>query len=268
MDGRDGIASVDPSVRLPKRVLHEHLWPGVDVALTEFPDREAQRIAVECALANGSRLFTLDVNPVGEITVSLESSAGHSQPSGSALDRRMWLELIAYDEADQVIYSSGVIADGELEEKPKGSAGYDPDLWIMRDRIYDEQGKEVHMFWEAAPSEQYPEGFTSYGLPARKDLTPAHTLVRKFQVPGFALPARITARVRMRPMGMDVLQDLVDSKDLDPKLLAEVPTFTLHGTVVEWKLEDGLTQVVAPKPAPLQCPDDYLCLLHPETCKH
>lgn len=266
MDGREGVAAQDPSLDVGLRTTHEHLWPGVDVALTDFPDREAQRIAVECALANGSRIFTLEANPVGEFTVTLETNAGHKQPSGSALDRRMWLEFIAYDEQDNVIYSSGVIGDGELEQKPPGTAGHDPDLWMMRDRIFDENGDEVHMFWEAAPSDQFPEGFTSYGLPSRRDLTPAHTLARTYQIPTFTLPARVTTRVRMRPMGMDVLQDLVDSGDLDPAIMDAVPTFTLHGTAAEWRLERGLDQVVTPMPAPLQCPDDYLCLLDPARC--
>ncbi len=265
MDGREGIVADDPSVRVPQRTVHEHLWPGVDVALTEFPDREAQRIAVECALANGSRIFNLDANPIGEFRVTLETNAGHSQPSGSALDRRMWLEFIAYDDDDKVIYASGDTADGELEEKPVGTPGHDPDLWMMRDRIYDESGKEVHMFWEAAPSEKYPEGFTTYGLPARKDLTPAHTLERTYQIPSLQLPARVTVRVRMRPMGMDVLQDLVDSNDLDPNLLKEVPTFTLHGTAVEWRRENGLSQTIVPQPVPIDCPKDYQCLLNPES---
>jgi hypothetical protein len=263
MDGREGVVAVDPTVELPRRQVHEHLWPGVDVALTDFPDREAQRIAVECALANGSRIFTLEANPIGEFKITLETNAGHSQPSGSALDRRLWLEFIAYDEDDNVIYSSGVIGDGEVEQKAPGEPGHDPDLVMLRDRIYDASGDEVHMFWEAAASEMYPTGYSSFGLPARQDLTPAHTVEVTYQIPTFTLPARVTVRARMRPMGLDVLQDLVDSGDLDPAIMSEVPTLTLHGTVIEWRQEDGLTPVVAPEPSPLNCPDDYLCLLNP-----
>jgi hypothetical protein len=266
MDGRKGIVAQDPSVRVPLRTVHEHLWPGVDVALTEFPDREAQRIAVECALANGTRLFSLEANPLAEFTVILETNAGHRQPSGSAQDRRLWLEFVAYDDAGQIVFSSGNIVDGELEEKPEGDPKRDPNLWLFRDHIYDASGKEVHMFWEAEPSAQYPNGYFGNSLPARTDaaISQGHTVERTYRIPSLQLPARVTARLRMRPMGMDVLRSLVDSGDLDPTVVAAMPTFTLYGSSVEWRREDGLKPITVPKPPPLRCPDDYLCLLEPD----
>ena len=57
-------------------------------------------------------------------------------------------------------------------------------------------------------------------------------------------------------------QDLVDSGDLDPALLAEVPTFTLHGAAVEWSPDrPGLRPLW---PDDLTCPQAYVCLLDPE----
>ena len=38
---------------------------------------------------------------------------------------------------------------------------------------------------------------------------------------------------------LSITQSLVESGDLDPKIIDEMPTFTLHGTHVEWKAEDG-----------------------------
>jgi hypothetical protein len=71
----------------------------------------------------------------------------------------------------------------------------------------------------------------------------------------FPLPARITTRMRMRPIGLDVLQELVDAGKLDPALLDEMPTFTMHGTVVEWTLaEHGYAAAQTPEPLPLDCP--------------
>ena len=46
----------------------------------------------------------------------------------------------------------------------------------------------------------------------------------------------MTARLRMRPIGMDVLQDLVDSGDLDPAIVAQMPTLTF-GAQIEWTPE-------------------------------
>ena len=33
--------------------------------------------------------------------------------------------------------------------------------------------------------------------------------------------------------------EAIDSGDLDPKVIAEMPTFTLHSTAVEWKASQG-----------------------------
>jgi hypothetical protein len=49
MPGREGRAAEVTGA--PTRTVHEHLWPGVDIALSEFADRERQRRAVECELA-------------------------------------------------------------------------------------------------------------------------------------------------------------------------------------------------------------------------
>ncbi len=38
-------------------------------------------------------------------------------------------------------------------------------------------------------------------------------------------PARITLRMRIQPVGLDVLNDLVASKDLDPAVVGRMPTF-------------------------------------------
>jgi len=52
-------------------------------------------------------------------------------------------------------------------------------------------------------------------------------------------PARVTLRIRIQPIGLDVLQDLVDSKDLDPAGVAMMPTFdvSLQGPFMPGGLE-------------------------------
>ncbi len=241
------------------RIVHEHLFPGVDVALTDFPDREAQRLAVECALALNARIVAILPDGLGGLTVQVETSAGHAQPSGAALDRRLWLELVAYDHEDQVVFESGRIEDGEIEEKLPGEPGYDRQLALFRDWIYDAEGNPVHMFWEAATSPDVPQGYLSLTLPAAVRLNDAHTLEARYQIPRFPSISRITLRLRMRAIGMDVLEDLVASKDLAPELLSEQPTFTLHGAAVEWWASDGMIRSLWPES--LTCPDDYRCLL-------
>ena len=78
------------------RTVHEHLWPGIDVPLTDFPHRDALRSAVEdCQLGIASvSFFTLEVTPPDLFSFQIETNAGHNQPSGAAQDRRMWLEVL------------------------------------------------------------------------------------------------------------------------------------------------------------------------------
>ncbi len=228
--GRLGVAAHAEDV--PLRRVHDHSMPGVDVALTDFPEREAQREAVRTDLA-GLVVSELCVIPrTGGIVAELgleNIGAGHRAPSGAAQDRRLWVEVVAYV-GDQRIYESGVVGDGEAV----ATAG-DPDLWLFRDRLFDADGQEVHMFWEAASveSNQLPAPSTLPGDPNYED---PHVLnVYRFATD--VEPDRITIRVRMRPMGLEVLDDLVDSGDLDPAIRDEMPTFDLVGAALEWTRE-------------------------------
>jgi Cytochrome c554 and c-prime len=237
---------------LPKRDRHDHGWPAVDVALTDFPDREAQRHATECALSqDGAYIYELLNDGQGGFQISIETTAGHAQPSGTAQDRRLWLEVIAYDAADKVLWSSGVIGDGELEEYPLTHPKHDPQLCMFREHHEDESGKEVHMFWEAAAIREKE----TKTLPIALDAFTNHVAICNYNTPGRVQPARLTVRMRMRPVGMDVMQSLIDSGDLDPAVVKEMPTFTLHSTSVEWKASDGgaLPRPKA-KPWPITCP--------------
>ncbi len=249
MDVYDGVAADDPDSKVPARKVHEHLWPGVDVALTSFPDRDVQRAAVECSLAFSAILTEIELTgPPAEFTITLETEAGHNQPSGASQDRRMWVELIGYDTDGEVIFESGNIADDELETAAQEDADSNRRVWMFRDTIFDENGEEVHMFWEAADYE-------SSTLPARLDTTPAHSVSRTYRLP--ALPARLTVRTRMRPMGLDVLDDLIASEHLDPTIRAEMPTFTMYGASGEWTPDGGFERADLPADSPCA----YTCLL-------
>jgi hypothetical protein len=246
-----GPAAEDPTRDVLSRTLHEHLWPGVDVALSPFPDRELQQAAVECALSLSATIDIRRGDLPGEFKVLLETFAGHNQPSGAAQDRRMWLELVAYDAECNVIYESATIADDEPELKAGGEFGprEDREPWILRDRIFDKDGDEVHMFWEAAR-------FESNTLPPRTAESLDHTVPRSYTLP--EEPARIVARLRMRPMGFDVLQDLVDSGHLDPSVIEEMPTFTVF--TGEWTTTAEEPEgVFTPGPQPSDC--RYTCML-------
>jgi hypothetical protein len=240
---RDFIAvnpDLNSTLQSPRRSHHEHRWPAVDIALTDdFPGQAEHRLATECELDVSVNItdFSFKAEPLPTFTIKLETDAGHAQPSGTAQDRRMWLEFIAYDAADNVIYESGTIKDGEVEDRPDRKG-----LVMFRDHMLDRAGNEVHMFWEA----QQPST-SKLLLPAKRPGDTVHQTAVTFTLPPGGKPARAVMRMRMRPMGMDVLQSLVDSGDLDPKILAKVPTFTMNNSYREWYAEDGPETLRIPK---------------------
>jgi hypothetical protein len=267
MPGEQGLAASVPGVRL--RRVHEHLWPGIDLPLTDFPHSDALRSAVEdCQLGKSVSYFTLEVTPPDLLSFLIETGAGHDQPSGAAQDRRMWLEVLAYDGSGRLLdrVASGNIADGEIEDKPHDDPKRDPQLLMLRDRIYDAQGEPVHMFWQAAMSSAHPNGYESNVLPVATTtyVEGRHAVLKQYRAPGLdGLPARVTARLRVRPIGLDVLQDLVDSGDLDPEIVAQMPTLTF-GAQIEWTPENGLMKTISSGIPKSDC-STYRCLLDPSS---
>ena len=55
--------------------------------------------------------------------------------------------------------------------------------------------------------------------------------------------ARLELRVWLRPMGLDVLESLVASGDLDPAVAAAAPTFELEGARRVWRPETAAPKV-------------------------
>jgi hypothetical protein len=214
------------------RDYHAHNFPAVDVALTPFAEQDAQKQAVQ-DLLDTSLQSALCVSQSGppSIRVILDSVAsGHSWPSGATQDRRAWLEVIAYS-AGAIVFQSGAVADGTpLLAKP------DPDLWLLRDCMFDDSGKEVRMFWQAASVESN-ELLAPVTLDAGDPRFTATHVMRGFPLNGnlAQAPDRVTLRVRVQPIGLDVLDDLVTSGDLDKKYRDGMGTFDLGQTkTVEW----------------------------------
>jgi hypothetical protein len=252
---------------LALRNVHEHLWPGVDLALTDFPHRDAMRSAVEdCELRASVTFFTLEVTPPDLFTFQIETNAGHNQPSGAAQDRRMWLEVLAYDANGALLpgVSSGNIRDDEPEERPESDPKHDPHLLMFRDRIYDGKGRPVHMFWQAEKSPAHPEGYESNLLPPPTTtyVEGKHAVLQQYRLRGKGgLPARVTARLRIRPIALDVLSDLVATGDLDPAIAAQMPTLGF-GAQIEWTKDAGFMKTIAATIARADC-NKQRCLLDP-----
>jgi hypothetical protein len=213
----------------PPRISREHDFPAVDVPLApSSPDAGAlatQKSRVELELGNGAIQGALCVTgpPGGSVRVILDAvGVGHKWPSGAAQDRRAWAEVIAYS-AGTVVYQSGVVADGTPVTAVQG----DPDLWLLRDCMSDAQGRLVNQFWQAATTE-------GNELPALATFTATDPrfyqthIVQRFPRNGAKLaqmPDRVTLRLRLQPIGLDVLQDLITSQDLDAGILDAMPTY-------------------------------------------
>ena len=220
------------------RDLRNHAFAGVDVALTPFPEMEAQRLRVQ-TLLDGTLSGTVCLTDDLKINAYLDNvGAGHSFPSGATSDRRLWVEVVAYVGPD-VIFRSGVVpAGGSLS-----SIVDDPDLWVIRDCLRTADGTATHLFWEAATVD--PPNLIA--APVKQNIQDPKTFTRshvKRVFPGAgALPAkpdRITLRVFLKPIGDDILSDLVASGDLAQTDADAMPTFQLGGLlepIAEWTPE-------------------------------
>ncbi len=241
----DVIADV-PGQTLALRNRSDHTFAGIDVALTPFPERDAQREAIERIL-KGALLPKLCVQPLdgGVITYRLDALSGHNFPSGASNDRRVWVELIAYDDAENIVFQSGVVPEG-VDPDPVA----DPTIWEIRDFATDADGMPTEMFWDITAITEATLRPRITNDPGSPDYN--HSTTRTYAVPTvFASIARVTARVRLRPIPMHLIDDLEASGDLDADLALglrdEVPTFDVGGSVIEWTPDvDDLDRCVVP----------------------
>ena len=196
----------------PRR-LHDHRFPAVDLPLTPQPGEAELRAGVQELLDTSlqSALCVRGAEGAAQIQVVLDNvAAGHNWPSGAAQDRRAWVEVVAYV-GDAVVYQSGVVpASSSVTELE------DPDLWLIRDCLFDDQGAETHMFWAAAD-------YDTNLLPAQRTFDPSDPrfyqshVYRNYPRSGALLdryPDRVSMRVYLQPFGLDVFDDLVQSGDL------------------------------------------------------
>ena len=226
----------------PDRTRHAHTFPAVDVMLNHpAPLRGIEEQNINAALGRGTLQGALCVTSAPAIRVILDAvGVGHGWPSGAAQDRRAWVEVIAYN-GGRIVYQSGVVPDGAAVTSLRADA----DLWLLRECLFDERGKPVNMFWEAASTEANTLPALATSDPRDPRFYQAH-VVQRFPRDGSALaqtPDRVSMRVRLQPIGTDVVDDLIASGDLDPSIKAAIPTFdvplvvTNAATPLEWTSE-------------------------------
>ncbi len=231
--GRDGVAADVEGV--PLRRVHSHLMVGVDTALTPFPemDSQAARIQRELNFTVSAQLCVRTVEGRHEIEVILENiGAGHSWPSGATQDRRAWVEVIAYGDDGDVVFESGVLSD----EEPLVDL-VDENLWRFGSQGYGDNDEPVHHFWEITRVESNLLPAPTENFVTKPGFIDVHRR-RHYRYDG-APPAAVAMRVRVRAVGLDVLDDLIESGDLDASYRGLIPTYDLGFTRMEWSLEDN-----------------------------
>jgi hypothetical protein len=222
-----------PGLRVPARpARHHHEFAGVDVALTDFPEKPAQARAVQ-ALLEQTLAVKLCVSLTGKTTVTVENlSAGHNVPSGASQDRRVWVELHAFDQSGER-FSSGAVPSGTAVTALKDSS-----LWLFRDVTLDKNGGPAHMFWDVASVDRGG----SVPIPAPETTDPTsdryhvELVTRTYDTmnggtnPSFA---RVWVTVHVQPIGRDVIENLFPGVPGDGGapdnggILGAMPTFDL-----------------------------------------
>ncbi len=195
--------------------VHGHEFASVDTAVTDWPEKDAQLAAMETFRVSAVNP-RICVSPAdgGRLDYRLDNvGAGHMFPSGAAHDRRVWAEIHVYDAGDNELWSTGVVAEG-VDPDPT-----DPDLWELREFVTGADGNAVKYFWEVRETDS-----TSLLAPA-VTLDPTdprydHSSTRSWSVSTiYPQIARVTAKLNMRALPYEVIEDL----GLD----IEIPTFTL-----------------------------------------
>lgn len=251
---RTGTAAADAGTRK----VHDHGFPGVDVALDPFPaddpGEQARQADLVQELLDDTVAAYVCAGPAAGGTlavVTLENvAAGHRFPSGVTSDRRVWVELTAW-EGDRATFSTGVVPDGAAA----GPTGEDPEPWTLWSTLSDVDGAPTFDFWAAAAIE------SGDLLPVQTTTDPSDPawvdphVSRSWRLPGS--PDRIEVAVRAEPIGLEVLDALVASGDLDPAVRARMPRFTLGPTRVAWTAaaavpsgDLGCVPVAPPAPRP------------------
>jgi hypothetical protein len=237
-----GLVPIAQAPNVEARKYHVHSFPAIDTALTPgFPagPPDAGAALGEFDLQTfldttfQTALCVVQEDGNGAIRVIVDNVAsGHSVPSGSAQDRRLWAEVIAY-KAGKVIYQSGVVPEG----KPVTGLANDPDLWLIRDCMFDAQGQQVDMFWQAATYETNLIPYPVTSNPTDPRFYQTHVVQYFPRSPTATLPQapdKITLRLLLQPIGADVLQDLVDSGDLDASVAASMGTLVFPEPILTW----------------------------------
>lgn len=123
--------------------LHRHTFVGVDVAITDFPNKAEQRAEIDSLLKN-SATVTVNVPMTARLQDSVQiaiciynDKTGHNLPTSVFFNRQMWLEVTVWKGSDTVYRSGHLDANGDLMDKNSAlRPNEDKDLQIFNGTLY------------------------------------------------------------------------------------------------------------------------------------
>jgi hypothetical protein len=253
MPSSDGVIAEAPglSVNSHNGGFHEHLWPAIDQALTPLPGADVlaagiQRDLDPAVAIIGPAVFATNlqyggicVDPPGVLSVRMDSiGTAHDWPTGAAQDRRAWLEVVAFDAMNNVVFHTGTLADGTpLPDGMDPEQLADPNLFGLWDRAVKDDGSPAHMFWDIARIDSQASQLLRPPVTLDKNSPQFdHSSTAMFRVEGVLTSIdHITARIRIRPLSYALLADLVGSGDLATGAVTRLPTLDILGTQHTWQ---------------------------------
>ncbi len=244
-------------VGLPKRRSRRHDFEGVDLALVPFTGEERQRLLSQQFL-DSSLLAEVCVSRNGLIGVTLENASGHHWPSGATFDRLGWLEIRAFDSNGLVFRTTdpeasigwpdtgdaGLDPDGgksssQVDSRTDGGSSMEPSTPAIEvltvaaptltELVAKSNGEPAHFFWEVA---EVTRSTALPGVITRDPLSPDYHVERRTwqldtQQGLFDAIDEVQLTVKLRPIKLEVLEDLVGSGHLDPAIAARMTAFSL-----------------------------------------
>jgi hypothetical protein len=258
MPSSDGVIAEAPGLSVKSHTggFHEHLWPAIDQGLTALPGADTLAAGIKRDLDPavsiiGPTVFATNLNyggicldQPGILSVRMDSiGTAHDWPTGAAQDRRAWLEVVAYDVNNQVVFHSGTLPDGTpLPDGMDPEQLGDPNLDELWDHAVKDDGSPAHMFWDIAqttPNLLKPPVTLDKNSPQFD-----HSSTKPFNVAGvFASIDHITARIRIRPLSYGLIADLVGSGDLAATAVTTLPTLDILGTQHTWQADPATHQM-------------------------
>jgi hypothetical protein len=207
---------------------HDHHFAGIDTALTPFPQTAEQLVAIHEILDGSARIIGpfnsitqsqfggICLDPDSRLRIRVDNvGSGHAWPSGAAMDRRAWLEVRAFDVDGTVVFERGVTP---ADQDPLDTPGIvNPPTFGLWDRVFKEDGSPAHFFWEVASIE-------SQLLPNPVERNGDHSITVTWDVANPGEIDRIEARLLIRALPFELIDELVTSGDLDPAIRERLPT--------------------------------------------